>query len=586
MGISAATCPSCRTPLRLAQPLAAGTLIRCSKCAATFPLPPAAPPVALPVAPVVEAITSALPVAPPVASLASPSAGSQTAPMALPTSGPSFPKPGKQANKRVLLWVLGGVAVVLFLGVFVVVAAAAVLWRVASARGKTTPDTTFVAKGKTETRIARFQDVAAQPGPANLKKRDWLKRTLVDAYDRSGRKNLKWDAQARELLRLTADSWAQRSSRRPEDLTVLNAAFRKAEQAGCDDPLVLYAGGRLFDNSFRHDQAAQKMEGSPYHAAHRCYAMIRGFRWHAFQAPGPETIRQANRHRDAALKLLGETAKDKEVPVGIVLELCEQLEECYRTPQSDRKAVFDKINAELEQAAPGTSAVLTYQGVFNIHWAWDARGGGWANTVTQDGWRLFGQRLNDAATALEKAWELDPSNAEAATNMITVELGQGQGRPRMEKWFKRAINADPDNLTAYNHKLYYLEPKWHGSQEDMLAFGRECLQDGNWKARVPFILVDAHEALSKYNRADPNAYFMQPGVWGDLKSVYDPYLKTYPNSLGDRSRFTLYACRCGQWDEANRQFAQLGDNFDLRVFQNKTNYDQLRKEAASKAKRN
>jgi hypothetical protein len=570
--------------------LAAGTLVRCSKCAATFPLQPIAPPIAVPV----ESITAVLPVAPPVASLAPSGAGSETVPAALPVGGdsagqrassPSFSSSGKQADKRVLLWVLGGIGAAAFLGLVVVVAAGAMFWRFAvSARSKSVAGPTVVAKGKVIERTANFQDPGAEPGvPARMKKQQWLRRTLDDAYGRSGRKNAKWDAAAHELLVLTAESWS-RGGR--EDQAAIQAAFRRAEQAGCDDPLILYAGGRIFDNSFRHDRAAQKMETSNYHPAHRCYAMIRGFRWHAFQPPGDETTRQVNRHRDAALKLLGEAVKDKDMPASIALDLCTQVQECHRTPQSDRKTLFDKVNAELEQAAPGSSAVLTYQGVFYIRWAWDARGSGFANTVTQDGWQLFGQRLVMAETALEKAWELDPSNAEAATNMLTVELGQGKGRPRMEQWFKRALAADPDNMTACQHKLYYLEPKWHGSPEEMLEFGRECLKGGNWNAGFPFILVHAHEALSRYNRNDPDAYFKQPGVWPDIKSVYTPYLDMYPDATHQRSQLALYACRCGQWADANRQFVQLGDKIDLQVFQNQTNFDRLRKEAASKAKPN
>jgi hypothetical protein len=119
----------------------------------------------------------------------------------------------------------------------------------------------------------------------------------------------------------------------------------------------------------------------------------------------------------------------------------------------------------------------------------------------------------------------------------------------------------------------------------MLAFGRECLQTGNWKARLPFILVEAHENLSQYNRDNPAAYFTQPQVWPDIKSVFEPYLKQYPSAAYDRSRYALFACRCGQWDEAHRQFTQLGKDADVRPFGNPGTLEQLRREAAAKAKR-
>ena len=52
-----------------------------------------------------------------------------------------------------------------------------------------------------------------------------------------------------------------------------------------------------------------------------------------------------------------------------------------------------------------------------------------------------------------------------------VAMGLGEGRPEVERWFGRAVKADPDDLAAYRMKLLYLEPKWHGD-----AQGREMLE--------------------------------------------------------------------------------------------------------------
>ena len=49
----------------------------------------------------------------------------------------------------------------------------------------------------------------------------------------------------------------------------------------------------------------------------------------------------------------------------------------------------------------------------------------------------------------------------------------------MEEWFRRAMKADPGNYSACSSKLYYLEPKWHGSEEEMLAFGASA-----WRRRT------------------------------------------------------------------------------------------------------
>jgi uncharacterized protein YqfA (UPF0365 family) len=57
--------------------------------------------------------------------------------------------------------------------------------------------------------------------------------------------------------------------------------------------------------------------------------------------------------------------------------------------------------------------------------------------------------------------------------MLTVCLGLAPERAEMELWFDRAMAADPNNRDACKAKLYNLEPKWHGSAEEMVKFGRE-----------------------------------------------------------------------------------------------------------------
>jgi hypothetical protein len=72
--------------------------------------------------------------------------------------------------------------------------------------------------------------------------------------------------------------------------------------------------------------------------------------------------------------------------------------------------------------------------------------------------------------------------------MITVELGQGRGRPRMEQWFQRAMSLSPNYYEACYAKLHYLQPKWFGSNEDMLEFAGECVNSSKWGGHVPLIL--------------------------------------------------------------------------------------------------
>lgn len=183
----------------------------------------------------------------------------------------------------------------------------------------------------------------------------------------------------------------------------------------------------------------------------------------------------------------------------------------------------------------------------------------------------MGQRLALAEAALTKAWELEPTLPWAATAMLTVELGQGRGLERMQTWFQRALDAFPDHYQACQAKLKYLDPKWHGSEKEMMAFARACRASENWEGLFPLIMVEAHENLAAH-RKDSQAYLASPPVWNEIRAAFEAYLKRNPNSVYERSRYAMRASWCQQWAEALRQCEILGDTPDLGVFKSLDGY--------------
>ena len=182
-----------------------------------------------------------------------------------------------------------------------------------------------------------------------------------------------------------------------------------------------------------------------------------------------------------------------------------------------------------------------------MDYAWQGRGAAYAFKVTDQAWELFAERLVEAEKALTKAWELNPRDERIARQMISVELGQGKGRPRMERWFERAADLNPNYYEAFHAKLYYLEPKWHGSPEEMLQFGQQCVNSKRWGGRVPLILLDAHDSLAKYLPKDEQAaYWKQPEVWRDIKEALEKFLTLNPEETRWRRNYALYAYRAEQ----------------------------------------
>ena len=95
----------------------------------------------------------------------------------------------------------------------------------------------------------------------------------------------------------------------------------------------------------------------------------------------------------------------------------------------------------LEAAGADPWLVLLFRGHSEIAKAWEARGSGWAHTVSSEGWKEFSDHLALARAALERAWELRPDLPIAAAFLVTVSGGDA-GDAEMDKWFGRACEAE------------------------------------------------------------------------------------------------------------------------------------------------
>jgi len=143
---------------------------------------------------------------------------------------------------------------------------------------------------------------------------------------------------------------------------------------------------------------------------------------------------------------------------------------------------------------------------------------------------------------------------------------------------------NPNYYDAFEAKLYYLQPKWYGSPEDMLEFGRECVNSKKWGGHVPLILRDAHEALIKYlEKGDQAGYWKRPEVWKDIRASFEKFFTLNPAEKGWRHNYALYAYRAEQWDDLNRQLPLLGE-INYEFFGGKDQYDKMVRLAKEHAK--
>src|SRR6516225_8468434 len=73
---------------------------------------------------------------------------------------------------------------------------------------------------------------------------DYYRDLFVGSYDRGHHKDSKWDAASRRALDANARMWQANDGEVEDERDVILDAGGQAVDAGCDDPVVLYALAR------------------------------------------------------------------------------------------------------------------------------------------------------------------------------------------------------------------------------------------------------------------------------------------------------------------------------------------------------
>jgi hypothetical protein len=203
---------------------------------------------------------------------------------------------------------------------------------------------------------------------------------------------------------------------------------------------------------------------------------------------------------------------------------------------------------------------LVLKGEHHIDEAWKARGGGYANTVSAEGWRAFSEHLGEARASLTEAWKLHPQLPLAPARMVYVAMGNS-GAEEMRLWFDRATAAQIDHPGAWSSMRWGLRPRWHGSHETMLALGIAAVDTKRFDTDVPrkfFDVITDIESELKLPRGD--RIFGRSDIWPHVQRMYEGYIaEPTVGSVRDgwRSTYAVVAYFAGKYGVAREQLEKL-----------------------------
>jgi hypothetical protein len=211
----------------------------------------------------------------------------------------------------------------------------------------------------------------------------------------------------------------------------------------------------------------------------------------------------------------------------------------------------------------------------SVGYGWKARGGGYSDTVSEEGWRLLNERMAPAEGIVTEAAARAPKTLEWYRAMIDLGRAQGWDRTRVDALFDEAVTLEPRYLHVYSAMARYLTPRWHGEEGDWEALAeRSAERVGGRDGSV----VYSHVAwqISKLHRG--HEFFEQNRVsWPRIKQGFIDREALYGASQRTLNAFCMLAGAARDRETTRELLARIGDEWDPGVWKERKYFDEYRK---------
>lgn len=218
--------------------------------------------------------------------------------------------------------------------------------------------------------------------------------------------------------------------------------------------------------------------------------------------------------------------------------------------------LHDRIHQEWIAARPESITARVAYAEFLTEYAWHARGTGYADTVKDKGWKLFGERLATARKILDEARGLTEKDPHWWLTALTVALGQGWSAEQYEVLLAEAHAFEPKFWGYDTARAYSLLPRWHGEPGDWEKFAEAAA------ARADGLGAEVYARIVIRQRGFyANVFRESAAQWPQAREGLTVLLQKYPDSLGLLSEAAMLATMAEDRALAKDLFDRLGDRY-------------------------
>ena len=196
-----------------------------------------------------------------------------------------------------------------------------------------------------------------------------------------------------------------------------------------------------------------------------------------------------------------------------------------------------------KKAAPKETLSALIEAQYWIDYAWHARGSAYASSVSEDGWRMFHERIAKAEVVLSESKPYASSNPIWYENMLIVKSVGKASRRERDALFMEGVQKFSWYVPLYFVMAEYLAPWWGGNWEmidNMASWSVEQTKPSMGTAMYTRI----YWAISEHYTQVPNVFQTTKAKWPKMKQGFDDLTNRFP-SMWNLNAYARFACDAG-----------------------------------------
>jgi hypothetical protein len=197
-------------------------------------------------------------------------------------------------------------------------------------------------------------------------------------------------------------------------------------------------------------------------------------------------------------------------------------------------------------------------------YAWLARGNGYADTITEEGGRLFVERIKMGRNILLSCKERRKECPGWWNALQMFLLAEGCSRQNYDAMLKEALAQEPTYLSFHNSAVYHLLPRWYGKEGDWENYASSVADKvGGEAGDVLYAQIIWRMELL---RVHGNIFKESKASWPRTQKGFEAMRRKNPESLSILSEYCNLAGFGSGRILARQLFSGISNRVDLSVW--------------------